>query len=347
MPAPDTGLAAMRRAGDRALMQRITAFLEAHDLPPTADYLLIARAYAAGEDRALSEAIDARLRERRPISPAFLDTLPTSAHAERLGAATLAELADTLGATLAESSRTIDRSCDSARAYEAALDGEVRDMAADPRGSLDRLVALTTAAIERSQLLAGELESMARESDRLRSRLTAARRAAEQDHLTKLPNRRSFDARMARSGVEQPRCVALCDIDDFKRVNDRHGHDAGDRVLKVVARHLKTALGGRVMVARHGGEEFACLFEGTTLHAARLALDDACERLAERSFVNQVDGVAIGRVTLSIGVAALRDDPSGAMRAADAALYAAKRAGKNRVVVAAGETDTGEPQLGG
>lgn len=330
----DGAVALMRRTANHELIERIVAFLHIHDLDPSPDHLLIARSYAAGDDHALIGAIDARSRTGEPVSPAFLDRLPAQALAERNHAATLADLGDTLQAAMLENSRLLGRSSDSARAYEAALGGTMQAMTADPAASLERLVMLTTAAVDATRDLAQQLDTMERETTRLRSRLTAARRTAEHDHLTRLPNRRSFDARLAREAGPDPRCVALCDIDDFKRINDLHGHEAGDRVLKVVARHLKTALGAKVVVARHGGEEFACLFPGMAIDAARAALEAMREGLEMRSFVNADDGSAIGCITLSVGLAMLDGDPRAAMRAADAALYAAKRAGKNRVMVA-------------
>ena len=110
-------------------------------------------------------------------------------------------------------------------------------------------------------------------------------------------------------------------------------------MLKVVARHLKTALGDKAVVARHGGEEFACLFPGMAIDGARPLLEGMREGLEMRSFVNSETGTSIGCITVSIRLAPLESDPRAAMRAADAALYAAKRAGKNRVIVA----QPGEP----
>lgn len=335
----DGAVAMMRRTANHELIDRIVAFLHTHDLDPSPDHLLIARSYAIGDDPALAEAIDTRVRTGEPVSPAFLDRLPTQALAERNHAATLADLGDTLQAAMLENSRLLGRSSDSARAYEAALGGTMQEMTADPEASLGRLVMLTTAAVDATRDLAHQLDTMERETTRLRSRLNAARRTAEQDHLTRLPNRRSFDARLARETGAEPRCVALCDIDDFKRINDIHGHEAGDRVLKVVARHLKTALGDKAVVARHGGEEFACLFPGMAIDGARPLLEGMREGLEMRSFVNSETGTSIGCITVSIGLAPLESDPRAAMRAADAALYAAKRAGKNRVIVA----QPGEP----
>lgn len=337
-PAPGGGIGELRRAADRETIARIAQFLYDHDLAPTEEHLLVARRYVVGEDRRLGEAIDSRLRAGQRISAAFLDSLATGSAADRLRPDALAEFADMLNASLAEGFRTISRSCDSARDYGVALGNEALNVSADPQAAIERLVALTAAAVERTQDLAERLDATRRESGRLRTRLQAARRAAEEDHLTGLPNRRSFDARLHARPAESDRperCVALCDIDDFKRINDQHGHDTGDRVLKLVARHLKAALGPAVLVARHGGEEFACLFDGHSLHAARAALDDAREALAERRFVDQNTGMGIGRITFSAGIAPVDADPREAMRIADAALYAAKRAGKDRVMVVA------------
>ncbi|MFN3433485.1 MAG: diguanylate cyclase domain-containing protein [Sphingomonas sp.] len=334
-PAPD-------HTADRAMTARIAAFLCDHALAPSERHLVLARRYVAGEDHRLCAAIDARIKAAQPLSAPFLDALVPEPSDGPLRPDALAELADLLNARLAEGFRAISRSYDSARSFGDALGDEARGAAGDPPAAIERLLALTAAAVEQTQQLASELDATRRETGRLRDRLQAALREADEDHLTGLPNRRSFDARLHAGAGEvaaHPRCVALCDIDDFKRINDQHGHDTGDRVLKLVARQLATALGGDVLVARHGGEEFACLFEGATLDAACAALDDVREALAARLLVNQATGDGIGRVTVSAGVAAVGADPAAAMRAADAALYAAKHAGKNRVMAAEASPD--------
>ena len=166
----DGAVAMMRRTANHELIERIVAFLHTHDLDPSPDHLLIARSYAIGDDPALAEAIDARVRTGEPVSPAFLDRLPTQALAERNHAATLADLGDTLQAAMLENSRLLGRSSDSARAYEAALGGTMQEMAADPCASLGRLVMLTTAAVDATRDLAHQLDTMERETTRLRSR---------------------------------------------------------------------------------------------------------------------------------------------------------------------------------
>src|SRR3546814_17737766 len=102
-----------------------------------------------------------------------------------------------------------------------------------------------------------------------RSSLARAKRDAEVDYLTGLPNRRAFEAlleRHYREAREQPVAlsVAFCDIDNFKAINDAHGHDAGDRVLKVIADTLAQISNDNCHVPRPGGEEFMRRFRGLT-----------------------------------------------------------------------------------
>lgn len=164
--------------------------------------------------------------------------------------------------------------------------------------------------------------------------------AATTDPLTGLANRRTFAAgleqRIAQvSAGEGHGACAIFDLDLFKQVNDRHGHDAGDRVLRAVAKAACDAVRGSDLVARLGGEEF-----GIVLWAADMAAAEAvCERLRRRiadMVVRSARGEPIS-VTISIGLAGIAGDidADGLLRAADAALYEAKSAGRNRLMLAA------------
>lgn len=147
------------------------------------------------------------------------------------------------------------------------------------------------------------------------------------DPLTGLPNRRAFTLALEEVAAGGRRyCVAVCDIDHFKTVNDSHGHAAGDRVLQAVAGTLRDQLAARGRVARLGGEEFVLLFPGCSLAEAT----QECEALRQ-AIAGQP---AAHRVTVSIGVAEGRPDkgPEEAFARADAAVYAAKEKGRNRVV---------------
>lgn len=165
-------------------------------------------------------------------------------------------------------------------------------------------------------------------------------RQALVDSLTGLANRRSVEdtlrselARAARFGDSV--CVVLADLDDFKQVNDRHGHAAGDEVLKAFAAALQGTVRESDVAGRWGGEEFALVLPGTDADGgARLA--ERARAAIEAREVRMPDGELL-TVTASFGVAAYPEshEVGEVLAAADSALYAAKREGKNRVAVSA------------
>jgi diguanylate cyclase (GGDEF)-like protein len=165
-------------------------------------------------------------------------------------------------------------------------------------------------------------------------------RAATHDALTGLPNRRGFaDAAQtalaiaAREG--KPVSGAMLDIDRFKRINDGWGHDAGDVVLRGAAAALRGALRPGDVLARMGGEEFALVLPGVTPEQA-LPLVERLRAAVTTAVAHP--GAPEFAVTLSAGIAAVTGHGPAAMeeglRAADAALYAAKEGGRNRAVLA-------------
>lgn len=323
-------------SAEAALYAEIGEFLFTHHLPLGADTFGVVLDYLRGDDPALVAAIRDRLRGAGRLDAAFVRWLAES----RSGAvrpAMVAQMADGLSMQLARCLQLLGQSCTSAQDYGSALDLEAQRMTGSDEDTIGRLIELTVQAVATSRQMAEQLDETRRETSQLRDNLDRARRVAEQDHLTGLINRRGFDARLraraeAEAAHDPPWCVALCDIDNFKAINDRHGHDAGDRVLKLVARALKTDLGKAAVVGRHGGEEFACLFPDSSAEAAFANLDAVRESIAARSLVNRDTGEQIGALTISIGLAEVRGDPIQAMRDADTALYHAKRTGKNRVV---------------
>lgn len=157
-------------------------------------------------------------------------------------------------------------------------------------------------------------------------------RLAEHDDLTGLPNRRAFFARAQRRIAEVapvPACVLVLDADHFKRINDEHGHHVGDVALRHLARVLLELEPHGHIVGRLGGEEFGIAVEGTAEYGAAVA-EEVRRRIAGDRFV--VDGQVL-RMTVSIGVAEarFRERFEDVLRRADAALYAAKREGRDCV----------------
>jgi diguanylate cyclase (GGDEF)-like protein/PAS domain S-box-containing protein len=169
----------------------------------------------------------------------------------------------------------------------------------------------------------------------------ALRRSLEQqslrDPLTNLFNRRYFNEQLAiefqrANRARTPLAVQMVDIDHFKRINDRFGHEAGDRVLRKVSDILAQNARSGDIVCRWGGEEFLILMPGSNAAAAKRRADEIRSRIND-----QIEIVGGSRVSVSIGVASYPEhasDPDGLIAVSDRALYAAKGAGRNRVTVA-------------
>jgi diguanylate cyclase (GGDEF)-like protein len=175
---------------------------------------------------------------------------------------------------------------------------------------------------------------LAERNEALQSAMRRLGRLAREDALTRLLTRNVFlpaarkeIARTARSG--KPAALAMADIDSFKRINDEHGHSVGDQVIAGVAGRLRASLRDMDYVCRWGGEEFVVLLPGVTVDQAH----DTMERVRS-AFENDPIDTDAGpfTVTLTFGVAPLGDDIDDTIKAADAAMYAGKRAGRNRVV---------------
>lgn len=164
----------------------------------------------------------------------------------------------------------------------------------------------------------------------LQQKLGQLAREAQSDPLTGLANRRAMtDVLEVLEQAEQPYSLLAMDIDHFKRVNDTHGHDAGDSALQFISDILKRNSRTGDLACRHGGEEFTLVLPNTALEVA-IAI---AERIRETIASSEIPG--IGKLTLSVGVACRSNEAPTAdavMRAADECLYRAKSQGRNRVV---------------
>lgn len=192
--------------------------------------------------------------------------------------------------------------------------------------AVERLVAANQQMQRQLESAEEKLQSQARE---IESNALEART----DALTQLANRRALDDELARCVAEfahrgQTSSVMLLDVDHFKRFNDTHGHQAGDEVLRSVGKALKQSLRETALVARFGGEEFAVVFGGIPLSAARIPAERA--RAAIGAATIQFNGRPL-HVTASAGLAELQagESEEQILRRVDEALYAAKRAGRN------------------
>ncbi len=321
-------------------LEDIGDFLAVHRLPLTQITLAVACDFINGADPRLAALLAERRRAGEPITAEWLTECRHAATSEEEGR-TLTRLMERLENNIEAFTRTTLDARSATSEYKTALRSQVDELQQVNRAGavLGEMLAIARTMLEHTREIDMQMARSERETRTLHRNLDEARRTAEIDHLTGLPNRRAFESRLDKEVVTarnagEPLCVAFCDIDRFKKINDTHGHDAGDRILKVVAHALSEISDDRCHVARHGGEEFVVLFRGKTLSEAFAILDEARETLAERRLVNRATDVPFGRVTFSGGIADLFEypEPRAALKAADEALYVAKNEGRNRIV---------------
>lgn len=205
-------------------------------------------------------------------------------------------------------------------------------------GMVRSLIQDTTRMHASTELFQEHLRRSALEVERLRGELEVAQGLAQRDPITTLLNRRGFDQqlmRLQREGLSDC-CLLLLDIDNFKTINDSHGHLLGDKVIMAVANVLRTCVGERGPIARMGGDEFAVLLAHPDLGAAS-ALAERARVSVSRGALRRADtDEVVGGVSVSIGVAArIAVEPFDSLIArADRALYESKARGRNCVTVA-------------
>ncbi|WP_331344949.1 GGDEF domain-containing protein [Cellvibrio sp. UBA7661] len=190
------------------------------------------------------------------------------------------------------------------------------------------------ALAEQLQTLGAKIKTMEVEAEKNRTTLENHRQKALRDPLTELPNREAYNER-AQAEVQRwqrygrPLTIAIFDIDHFKKINDTYGHQAGDRVIKVIGRSIATRLREVDFFCRYGGEEFVALMPETDSQTALAVLEKIREAIASAAFNYKDQPMSI---TLSVGVTEFKtgDMLDMAFDRADQALYTAKSLGRNR-----------------
>ena len=227
----------------------------------------------------------------------------------------------------------------------------LQDLKQSVSGHLESIVQAVgrfrTLESEREQVLSEQLEAMQEKvaameaySEQMQEQVRKERLRAMTDLLTELPNREAWQERLSFEcnrwqRYRHPLTVGVLDIDLFKRINDSYGHKAGDRVLQLVAREFRERLRTTDFVARFGGEEFVVLFPETGPADARTVVDKVREYVGKLPFHFRGEPVT---VTFSAGLAGFvpGDTEESVFDRADRALYQAKDAGRDRVIISEG-----------
>lgn len=301
-------------------------------------------AYACGYHPALNQQVNATLKAKGTISETDL----TQIYENYLSPARLTERIDQVGTQIKgeidQVMAMIDVAAGSANSYTESLAGatEQLDQSKDREGLraiVESLVQTTKTMEISNRQLEERLNASKQEIDELQENLEAVRTESLTDPLTQLANRKFFDITLEKSIVDalernEPLSLMLTDIDHFKAFNDSFGHLTGDQVLRLVATSVKHNVKGKDTAARYGGEEFAIILPNTAMRAAITVAEHIRCTVMAKELMKRSTGEHLGRVTISIGVATLRNGDSGQslIERADTCLYAAKRHGRNRVM---------------
>ena len=325
-----------------------------HGVDPSPQNYTVWYEYCSGQNPAIGTAIDETIRDKIP----FTAERSREIYERFSGFNEVAGLVQETGHQVREQVDEILASLGQAGRDQSAFGEKLagfsdqlsEDMSSDAvAGTVGGILQETQDIMAKNAALEAKLEESSREIDNLQQHLGEMKREAMTDGLTGIANRKHFDLVLgsettvaADSGDSL--CLLLTDIDHFKNFNDTYGHRVGDEVLKVVARTLKDGIKGRDTPARYGGEEFAVILPQTSLEDAVTVADQIRVTLASRNLQNRKTGDSYGKVTLSIGVARYRpgESPDELIERADAALYRAKGAGRNRV-----ETESVREQISG
>jgi diguanylate cyclase len=195
----------------------------------------------------------------------------------------------------------------------------------------------TTSKIDHGKRVATMLSEKTAELESVKSKLEEYKRLADTDPLTHIWNRRAFDKEIANIYNSNKgilfNALILADIDRFKDINDRFGHPAGDKILRIIADVLQSSVHGDIFVARTGGEEFALIVEGASEEITWEIAEGIRILIEQTPFSGTQTGTNYGPVTISMGIcmASEADSAEDLYTKADRALYRSKVGGRNRV----------------
>jgi len=330
---------------DEALARDALAWMAQRHVLPTPQNFEVILAYAGGQNTDLKITIDGLISRDCKFEPSIMASLHDRHFRLRKESDALTELSAKISSELGSLVKLLNTAGRDQSAYGSALSkasGELDhpNLSENKIKSLiDHVVQATHAMEARSKSLEMEVKASSREVAQLRENLESVRREALTDPLTGIPNRKAFASELERamdSAVQtgDPMSLLMCDIDHFKQFNDTWGHQTGDQVLRLVANCISENVKGRDTAARFGGEEFAVVLPQTALaDAVRLAYQIR-SKVESKKLVKKSTGDILGVITISIGVAQYdaKEGAEGLVQRADACLYAAKRAGRNRVM---------------
>lgn len=319
-------------------------FLRAHQLAPVPSHFAVAYSHLSGQHPNVTSDVTALTRDGSKVNSDQFAAVYEKYFG--LGADTekLSQASARIEAAVGNLVKELATAGDNTRSYGATLDSFSGSLS--EAVSVDALketlaeVLKETRRIEKAHHAIEErVQDTANEMLDLKESLAAMRIEATTDPLTGIGNRKLFERRFAElvmlaRAENKPLSIIFADIDHFKGVNDSFGHQVGDMVLKRVGETLVECVKGRDLSARYGGEEFVVLLPETPSKGAYVVAEEIRKTMANKKLTRKSTGEVLRQITLSLGIAELRPNECAdeMLARADAALYTAKRAGRNRTM---------------
>lgn len=321
-------------------LRLIIPLLQKHGIPATPENYTVWYEYITGTNAALKADIDILIAEQTP----FTSQINTDLHERHIHDCTLADrtapgrIANILSDLLTE----LNQIGEETGRYDAKLQSQLEEVQnCRDMQSLESLLGVLAEETKRMRRTTAQLredfELRSQEIMTLQTELQQVKRTATSDPLTGLPNRRALlDAMGEQAVLSGParHSLVMIDIDNFKAINDQHGHLIGDRVIRFVADVIRQNTKGQDTPSRFGGEEYAILLPNTQLAGALTVAESIRHAISTARLVRSANQNPLGQITISAGVATFRkgEDSMELLERADQALYLAKERGRNKVV---------------
>ena len=325
------------------MARRALAGMEEHKVWPTPLNYELWLHFIGHPGGALAQELERLLNAGEAITEEISESLAAAYLPKARLNEQIRDAGDLLNKELASVAEAIQKAKRSNEQYGNTLAGAGKSLDADLdaaglKQTVEQLSTATRRVQRENATLEKKLAESAAEVTRLKEHLEQVRRDATTDALTNLANRKAFDEELGRACAEahekgEPLSLAVIDIDHFKNFNDTWGHQTGDQVIRYVSSVIGRMAPPPRFAARYGGEEFAMIFPRE--HAADVVqtLEEIRIEVSSRILKRRSTNEDLGAITVSAGFAEMLpgEGPEALLERADAALYASKRSGRNRV----------------
>jgi len=339
LPLDDIDVEYAASIADRAIQS-----MSQQSVPATPSNFTVWFNYVLGSSPALRKTIDVLLLSKRRFDASINRELYTTFVSMQPGGVASDDVPERLQGVITRAQHFLQTAIVDNNAQIGAL-GDVSsefEASHDPRPIIERLVTELSAATKRASVVEENFIQVSQELERIRGSLKEAEQRSNTDALTGLANRRLLEdhlrsAQMAAMDHGIPLGLFMIDIDQFKQFNDRHGHQVGDQVLRLVAKVLQEGVRDGDLAARYGGDELMAVLSGAGLNTCRDVAERIRRRISEAKITQRSTGREMGSVTVSIGVSLFRigELAETMIERGDRALYTAKKRGRNRTVTEA------------